>query len=80
VIGIYSLNAVRSGSRGPYVMLIVLALAFAAGLYVVSTVDAGRAARREPPLLAMRVLLYAGVGLVLTALVLLTIAALQARG
>jgi hypothetical protein len=78
--GIASLSAVRSGSPGPYVALMVLTLGAAGVLYVVSTMDAGRAARREAQLLQPRVLLYGAAGLMLVSVGLLTIAALQARG
>jgi hypothetical protein len=78
--GLASLAAVRAGSSGPYLVLMVLTLGAAGVLYVASTMDAGRAARREPQLIQPRALLYGAVGLMLVSVGLLTIAALQARG
>lgn len=78
--GLASLSAVRSGSPGPYLPLVVLTLGAAGVLYVASTMDAGRAVRREPQLLQTRVLLYGAAGLMLLVVGLLTVAALQARG
>lgn len=80
VTGLSSLVAVRSGSSDLYVVLMVLALAAAGAMYVVSTMDAGRAAQGVSQLLGTRVLLYGAVGLMLATLVLLTLAAMQARG
>jgi hypothetical protein len=80
VTGIVSLGAVMRGSGGLYTLLMVLALGAAAALYVVSTVDAGRAASRLPPLLPPRVLMYGGIGLMLGTLSVLVIGAMGARG
>ena len=80
VTGIVSLGAVTRGSGGLYTMLMVISFAAAAGLYVVSTVDAGRAASRQPPLLAPRLLMYGGLGLILATLGVLVIGAMGARG
>ena len=78
--GLVSLGAVTRGSGGIYLMLMVLALGSAAGLYVVSTVDAGRAASGLPPLLPNRVLMYGGMGLMLFSLSVVVIVAMGARG
>ena len=78
--GLLTLGAVVRGSGGAYLMLMVLSLAAAAALYVVSTLDAGRAASRLPPLLPMRVLMYGGIGLMLATLGVLVIGAMGARG
>jgi hypothetical protein len=80
VMGIASIGPVRSGSGGTYLLLMVISLAAAAALYVTSTADAGRAARGDPQILSMRLLLYGAVGLIFVAILLLTIAATQARG
>ncbi|MGH2710730.1 MAG: zinc ribbon domain-containing protein [Actinomycetota bacterium] len=80
IMGIAAFGAVRSGSRGANLILMVLSLAAAAVLYVTSTVDAGRAARGVPQILSMRALLYTAVGLIFGAVALLTIAATSARG
>ncbi len=80
VTGLVSLGAVTGGSGGAAVLLMVLSLSAAAALYVVSTIDAGRAASREPPLLPPRVLLYGGIGLMLATLAVVVIGAMGARG
>jgi hypothetical protein len=80
VTGIVSLGAVMRGSGGLYTLLMVLSLAAAAALYVISTVDAGRAASRLPQLLPPRVLMYGGIGLMLATLTVLVIGAMGARG
>lgn len=80
ITGLSSLAAVRSGSGGLYFLLMVLAFGVAAALYVVTTLDAGRAAERQEPLLQPRVLMYGGVGLMLLTLGVVTTAALGARG
>lgn len=80
ITGLASLAAVRAGSGGVYLLLMVLAFAIAGALYVVTTIDAGRAAERQPPLLQPRVLMYGGVGLMLLTLTVVTIAAMSARG
>lgn len=80
VMGIASIGPVRADSGGTYLLLMVVSLAAAAGLYVTSTADAGRAARGEEQILSMRVLLYSAVGLIFFAIVMLTFAATQARG
>ncbi len=80
VTGIVSLGAVMRGSGGLSTMLMVMSLGAAGGLYVVSTLDAGRAASRLPPLLPMRVLMYGGLGLMLATFGMLVIGAMGARG
>jgi TM2 domain-containing membrane protein YozV len=80
VTGIVSLGAVTRGSGGLYTLLMVMSLGVAAALYIVSTVDAGRAATRLPPLLPPRLLMYGGLGLMLTTLGVLVIGAMGARG
>lgn len=80
VTGIVSLGAVTRGSGALYTLLMVMSLGAAAALYVVSTVDAGRAASRLPPLLAPRVLMYGGLGLILASLGVLVVGAMGARG
>ncbi len=80
VMGLISLGPVRAGSGGIYLMLMVVSLTAAAALYMTSTADAGRAARGEKQILSMRMLLYGAVGLIFISVVLLTLAATQARG
>lgn len=80
ITGLASLAAVRSGSGGLYLLLMVLAFAIAGGIYVLTTIDAGRAAERQEPLLQPRVLMYGGVGLMLLTLAVVTIGAISARG
>lgn len=80
IMGLASFGAVRSGSRGANLLLMVISLMAAAGLYITSTADAGRAARGEKQLLSMRALLYLAVGLIFTAVALLTFSATSARG
>ena len=80
VLGILSIGPVRAGSRGLHLMLMLLSFAVSAAIYVTSTADAGRAARGEPQILPMRVLLYGAVGLIFLAIVVLTFTATQARG
>ncbi len=78
--GLVSLGAVTRGSGGLYLLLMVVALGAAAGLYVISTLDAGRAASRLPPLLPSRVLMYGGITLMLASLAVVVIGAMGARG
>ncbi len=78
--GLVSLGAVTRGSGGLYLMLMLLSLGAAAAIYVVSTLDAGRAANGEPPLLPSRVLMYGGIGLMLASLAVVVIGAMGARG
>ncbi|MCA1727745.1 MAG: zinc ribbon domain-containing protein [Actinobacteria bacterium] len=78
--GLVSLGAVTRGSGAVYLMLMILSLGAAAALYVVSTLDAGRAATRLPPLLPSRVLMYGGLGLMMASLVVVVTGAMGARG
>ena len=80
IMGLASFGAVRSGSRGAHFLLMIISLLAAAGLYVTSTADAGRAARGEKQILSMRALLYLAVGLIFTAVALLTFSATSVRG
>lgn len=80
IMGLASIGPVRAGSGGMYLLLMVVSLGAAAALYVLSTADAGRAARGEEQILSMRFLLYGAVGLIFIAILVLTIAATQARG
>jgi hypothetical protein len=75
-VSVLAMLIMRGGLRpGPLLPLVLLYLAVAAGLYAITAVDAGRAARGEPPLLSSRALLY-GVG----GLILLTVAAILLIG
>jgi hypothetical protein len=80
LLGIFSIGPVRAGRGGAFMAMMVLSLAFAAGVYITSTADAGREARGETPILSMRVLLYGAVGLIFAAIAILTMTATQARG
>ncbi|MGH2690881.1 MAG: hypothetical protein ACRDHM_00060 [Actinomycetota bacterium] len=80
MLGIFSIGPARAGSGGPYMLMMVVSLAFAAGVYVTSTADAGREARGEKPILSMRMLLYGAVGLMFAAIAILTMTATSARG
>jgi hypothetical protein len=80
LLGIFSIGPVRAGSGAAYLFMLVLSLAFAAGVYVTSTADAGREARGEKPILSMRMLLYGAVGLMFAAIAILTMVATSARG
>lgn len=78
--GLVSLGAVTRGSGGLYTLLMLLAFGAAAAIYVVSTLDAGRAANGEQQLLPSRVLMYGGIGLMLASLAVVVIGAMGARG
>jgi hypothetical protein len=56
----------------------VICLASAAALYVVSTVDAGRVAQGERQVLTPRMLLYGATGLILVTLAFFIVAATSA--
>ena len=75
--GLLSLFAAIGGGSPLFLVVMVVSLGSAAGLYVLSTLDAGRAAQDLPPIVSTRMLLYGAVGLMLLTLILLTIAALQ---
>lgn len=74
--GLLTLIAGPSGNA-MLLAVMVLSLGTAAALYVLSTLDAGRAAQRLPPIVTTRMLLYGAVGLMLVTLVLLTVATMQ---
>jgi hypothetical protein len=80
ITGLVSLAAYRSGSSRSYLYLMLVAFGSAGGLYVISTLDAARAAERQPPLLPARVLMYGGIGLIVVTLAVVTITAMGARG
>lgn len=63
---------------GPLTPLMVICLAFAMSLYVVSTVDAGRVAQGERQVLTPRMLLYGATGLILVTLAFFIVAATSA--
>lgn len=62
---------------GPLVPLGWLSMGAAAGLYVVTAVDAGRAAEGSDPLLRNRALLYGAIGLMLLTVVVLVVSGLR---
>jgi hypothetical protein len=69
----------RSGSGfGSSIPLLVLYLGSATGIYVLSAIDAGRAADGRPPMVSSRVLLWASAALVLASIALATLATLPA--
>lgn len=73
--------AARGGvGAGPFLPLVALSFAVAAGLYAVSAVDAARAARGEPALLTSRMLLYGAAGLILLTVAVLVVSGLRATG
>jgi hypothetical protein len=63
------------GDLGPYLPLMVVSAVAGVALYVLTAVDAGRIARREPPVLSTRALMFGAVGLML-----LTVALVVALG
>ena len=77
-IGLLALFGKGGGGSPVFLVVMVVSLGAAVGLYFVTMVDAGRAAERVAPILSTRVLLYGAVGLMLVTLTLLTIATLQA--
>ena len=69
----------RSGAGfGSSISLFVLYLGAATGIYVLSAIDAYRAADGEPPLVSSRVLLWASAALVLASIALATLVTLPA--
>jgi hypothetical protein len=68
----------RPGASPLFLAVMVLGLGAAAALYVLSTLDAGRAASGSSPIVSTRMLLYGAVGLMLATLTMLTLAAMQA--
>jgi hypothetical protein len=71
------IGGLRSGF-GPMLPLMVIALAAAGAVYVLSTVDAGRVAQGDPQVLSPRMLLYGATGLILVTLVFFIVAATSA--
>jgi hypothetical protein len=73
--------ASRWGSGlGPFLPLFVICFLAAVALYVLAAVDAGRAVRRERPLLSMRALLYGAAGLIVITVVIVVILGIRAGG
>ena len=70
--------SLRGAGSGLFTMVMILGLGAAAILYVLSTLDAGRAAQGVAPIVSTRILLYGAVGLMLTTLTLVTLAATRA--
>jgi hypothetical protein len=68
VTGLVILIGGIRNSFGPMLPLMVICLMFAMGMYVVSTVDAGRVASGERQVLTPRMLLYGATGLILVTL------------
>ncbi|MDQ4005341.1 MAG: hypothetical protein M3135_03445 [Actinomycetota bacterium] len=75
--GLLSLFAGLDAGSAIFLIVMVVSLGAAGALYVLSTLDAGRAAQDVPPIISTRMLLYGAVGLMLLTLILLTIAAFQ---
>ncbi|MGH2686004.1 MAG: zinc ribbon domain-containing protein, partial [Actinomycetota bacterium] len=73
--GLLALFAGLGAGSPLFLVVMVVSLGSAAGLYVLSTLDAGRAAQDLRPIVSTRMLLYGAVGLMLLTLILLTIAA-----
>lgn len=63
---------------GPFLPLFVICLLAAVPLYAVSAVDAGRAVRRERPVLSMRALLYGAAALIVTTVVIMVTLSIRA--
>jgi hypothetical protein len=75
--GLLTLLGGRAGS-GIFLAVMVLSFGAAASLYVLSTLDAGRATQGISPIVSTRALLYGAVGLMVVTLILLTLATFQA--
>ena len=75
--GLLALFAGLGSGSALFLIVMGISLVAAAALYVLSTLDAGRAAQNITPIVSTRMLLYGAVGLMLLTLVLLTIAAMQ---
>jgi predicted RNA-binding Zn-ribbon protein involved in translation (DUF1610 family) len=74
-----SVLVARSGlGLGPFLPLMLLGFASAGILYVVTAMDAGRAARGDPPVLSTRMLLYGATTLMLITVSVLVIAGVRA--
>ncbi len=71
----------RSGrGLGPFAPLAALYVLIAAGLWLVTAVDAGRAADSEPPVMTSRTLLYGVAVLMMVTIVVLLLSALRLSG
>jgi hypothetical protein len=68
------------GDLGPYLPLVVVSAVAGAALYILSTVDAGRVARGEAPVLSTRALLLGAVGLMLLTVALVVVLGSRAGG
>jgi hypothetical protein len=68
------------GGSGILLPITAMSLAASAGLYALSAMDARRVAAGEPQLLSTRMLLYAGVGMMLLTLVVLAIGGFGVAG
>jgi hypothetical protein len=74
-----SVLVARSGlGVGPFLPLVLLGFGLAALLYVATAVDAGRAARGDPPVLTTRMLLYGAAALMLFTVGVLVLAGMRA--
>lgn len=63
---------------GPFLPLFAICLVAAVAMYAVSAVDAGRAVRRERPVLSMRALLYGAAALIVTTVAILIVLGIRA--
>jgi hypothetical protein len=63
---------------GPFAALFVLSALAAGVFYALAAIDAGRAARGEPPILSTRALLYGAAALILLTVVVLVITGIRA--
>lgn len=63
---------------GPFLPLLVICLLAAVAMYVVSAVDAGRAVRRERPVLGMRAQLYGAAALIVITVAILVVLGIRA--
>jgi TM2 domain-containing membrane protein YozV len=70
----------RGVGLGPFLPLLALLLLAAVTVYVLTAVDARRAAGGEPPVLSTRVLMYGVTGLMLLTILILFVTSLRARG
>jgi hypothetical protein len=68
------------GDLGPYLPLVLVSAVAGVALYVLTAVDAGRIARREPPIVSTRALLFGAVGLMLLTVALVVILGSRASG
>ncbi|MGH2675390.1 MAG: hypothetical protein ACRDH1_08280 [Actinomycetota bacterium] len=80
VVTAVAILVMTGGRPGPFLSLLVASILVGVSLYVVSAIDAARAARGEPALISARILLYGGAALILLTIVVLLVAGLRARG